>query len=336
MIRESMVNSAAVFSGHRSSSTSAMLALYWKLQALCLALALLGGELAAQECGLRNEDGFIFPDTSVTDSDGSSRYGEFPWMVVVLKLEKALDRNINLYQCGGSLIHPAVVLTAAHCVRARNPWELKVRVGEWDTQSRDEIYDHQDRSIVEVVMHADFNETNLWNDVALLFLDSPVELMDTVSTICLPPVDHTFDLSRCFASGWGKDKLGPQGAYQLILKKVELPVVPRDRCQAELRTTRLGPLFELHTSFICAGGEQGRDTCKGDGGSPLICPIPGSEGYYYQAGIVAWGIGCGEGGVPGVYANVAMFRGWIDDQLRQRNMNHSYYLHPSIGAKKSS
>jgi hypothetical protein len=48
----------------------------------------------------------------------------------------------------------------------------------------------------------------------------------------------------------------------VILKKVDLPVVPRDTCVEALRTTRLGPYFKLHESFICAGGDQGKDTCK--------------------------------------------------------------------------
>lgn len=43
-----------------------------------------------------------------------------------------------------------------------------------------------------------------------------------------------------------------------------------------------------------AGGEPGKDTCKGDGGSPLVCPIPGRVDRYYQSGIVAWGIGCAD------------------------------------------
>ena len=59
-----------------------------------------------------------------------------------------------------------------------------------------------------------------------------------------------------------------------------------------MRQTRLGRRFLLHDSFMCAGGEPGRDACKGDGGSPLICPIDGKPGYYYQAGIVAWGELC--------------------------------------------
>lgn len=47
-----------------------------------------------------------------------------------------------------------------------------------------------------------------------------------------------------------------------ILKKVEVPIVPREKCIKALRTTRLGPIFKLHESFICAGGEEGKDTCR--------------------------------------------------------------------------
>lgn len=55
---------------------------------------------------------------------------------------------------------------------------------------------------------------------------------------------------------------GQEGKYQVILKKVEVPIVPMDQCQQALRKTRLGPHFKLHASFVCAGGEAGRDTCS--------------------------------------------------------------------------
>merc|ERR1711992_278897 len=83
-------------------------------------------------------------------------------------------------------------------------------------------------------------------------------------------------------------------------------------CQDKLRSTRLGQKYKLHDSFICAGGVNGKDTCKGDGGSPLVCPSKYDPNTYVQAGMVAWGIGCGEDGTPGVYASVSKALCWID------------------------
>lgn len=54
----------------------------------------------------------------------------------------------------------------------------------------------------------------------------------------------------------------PNGEYQNLLKEVEVPVVPNAACQTMLRKTRLGNFFQLHDSFICAGGELGKDACK--------------------------------------------------------------------------
>lgn len=276
-------------------------------------------------CGKRNVDGIGFRITG--SKNGEAEYGEFPWMVAILKTEEVLGQlRENVYQCGGSLIHSQVVLTGAHCVQNKQPSQLKVRAGEWDTQTKNEIYPHQDRSVVEIVVHPDFYKGGLHNDVALLFLDSPLQANEGIQTVCLPPQDVTFDHQTCFASGWGKDVFGKAGTYQVILKKIDLPVVPNDKCQSAMRTTRLGPKFNLHKSFICAGGVPGKDTCKGDGGSPLVCPVPnGPQHQYYQTGLVAWGIGCGENGIPGVYANVAKFRSWIDQHMVQRNFGTNSY-----------
>lgn len=58
---------------------------------------------------------------------------------------------------------------------------------------------------------------------------------------------------------------------------------------------------------------------QGDGGSPLVCPLADSPETYEVTGIVAWGIGCG-GETPGVYANVAYARSWIDQELAKLNI----------------
>ncbi|XP_052873058.1 phenoloxidase-activating factor 2-like isoform X2 [Anopheles cruzii] len=275
-------------------------------------------------CGFRNANGLGFRITG--NKGGESEYGEFPWMVAVLREEQVVDKNLNVYECGASLIAPNVVLTAAHCVFNKQREQLLIRAGEWDTQTRSELHSHQDRRVAQMITHEAFNKASLANDVALLILTEPFLLAENVQPICLPPPNAKFDATECFASGWGKNIFGKEGKYQVILKKVQLPVVPHAKCQESLRTTRLGRRFVLHNSFLCAGGRAGEDTCRGDGGSPLVCPIPGSPTYYYQAGIVAWGIGCGENNIPGVYGNVAYFRDWIDKQLQSHNVAARDYV----------
>lgn len=66
------------------------------------------------------------------------------------------------------------------------------------------------------------------------------------------------------------------------------------------------------------------DILQGDGGSPLMCPLKNNPDQFHQAGMVAWGIGCGDQ-TPGVYVDVALFRRWIDDQMIRNNLDTSYY-----------
>merc|ERR1712211_93318 len=198
----------------------------------------------APKCGRRNQAGLGARIQGFTESE--SQFGEWPHMCAVLHAKPVEQEpgysgepeTVNLYQCGGSLIAPGVILTAAHCVDKfrQNPTELKIRCGEWDTQHQSEPYPHQDRDVQNLAIHPEFDGTT------------------------------------CFATGWGKDQFGAAGQYQVVLKEIDLPVVGHDQCQDSLRTTRLGQKFKLHDSFLCAGGVAGKDTCKGDGGSPLVCP----------------------------------------------------------------
>ncbi|GBP33109.1 Phenoloxidase-activating factor 2 [Eumeta japonica] len=106
----------------------------------------------------------------------------------------------------------------------------------------------------------------------------------------------------------------------------ELPVVDRNSCLRKLRSTRLGDLFELHSSFMCAGGEPDSDTCKGDSGAPLVCPIEYEDNRYHQTGIVAWGVGCGQDGTPGVYVDVSRVRDWIDSAVKRHLYEPEVYI----------
>merc|ERR1711953_586695 len=273
------------------------------------------------KCGQRHQNGLGVRIQGFQEHE--SQFGEWPHMCAILSEEPVVEepgytggepQTVNLYQCGGSLIAPGVILTAGHCAEKfrSQPGKLKVRCGEWDTQNQTEPRAHQDRTVQTLDIHPDFNDRNLANDWALLYTTEPFELQEHIDTVCLPDPEEVFEGQDCFATGWGKDQFGAAGEYQVVLKEIDLPVVGHQECQDSLRRTRLGRRFQLDDSFICAGGVAGKDTCKGDGGSPLVCASKADPFTYVQAGVVAWGIGCGEDATPGVYASVSKAVCWID------------------------
>jgi plasma kallikrein len=257
-------------------------------------------------CGIHFEKGV---GVHVKNIASESQFGEFPWVAAIM--EKTDYDEDYKYFCSGSLIHPQVVLTAAHCIRKKNLNNIKVRLGEWDTQTTTEILPHQEREIQSVDINPYFNENNLQNDFALIVLTQPVHLEAHINTICLPPKHANFNDDKCIVAGWGKDNFNSQ-SYRANLKRVEVPVVSSIECQDMLRKTSLGERFKLDQSFTCAGGQKDIDACQGDGGAPLVCP---HEGKFYQSGIVSWGMQCGQENVPGVYANVVKAREWIDEKM---------------------
>jgi len=281
-------------------------------------------------CGRRNSFGLGVRIQNYQDDE--AQFGEWPHMCAILRREiisgggqekggygqqqqEALEEEVMVFQAGASLIGAGVVMTGAHKVKdfVNDATSLIVRCGEWDTQTEGEPLPHQDRNVKEVVLHPEFNKGNLVNTIAILFLEEEFVLADHIDTICLPDYQDLYeDSSECFVKGWGKDHFGQDAEYQVVLKEVSLPVVPRDQCVDWLRVTRLGKRFRLDQSFMCAGGEAGKDACRGDGGGPLVCLKKDDPEHYVQVGIVAWGIGCGEENVPGVYTDVAEQACWID------------------------
>merc|ERR1712223_1671957 len=266
-------------------------------------------------CGTRNAFGAgPVPETPSADE---AEFGEWPHVCALLKKEDIGNGEpLKIYECGASLIDDQVLLTAAHCVKDIKPEDLIVRCGEWDTQTEREQMPYQEIQVEEIRTHQDFVNENHHNNFALLFLRQAFKIQDHIQPVCLPQPCAVYDSKNCVANGWGKDKFGSDGRYSTILKEVTYPVVDSTECQEKLRKTRLGGFFELDQSFICAGGIRGVDTCKGDGGSPLTCRMQGTN-KWVQAGIVSWGIGCGEEGVPAVYANVAHVVCWIDHQVKK-------------------
>ncbi|XP_076362557.1 phenoloxidase-activating factor 2-like isoform X2 [Tachypleus tridentatus] len=261
-------------------------------------------------CGIRNVNGIGTSD-ALGEREGEAKFGEWPWQAAILKQEN----NVKIYQCGGSLISGRHVLTAAHCVKRfqkYNEFSLVARLGEWNTQETTEYLKHEEYDVGEITVHPKYTEENLWNDIAILRLRLEVSFNPHVQTVCLPSETQVFEGQTCWVTGWGKDEF--KGRFRNVMKQVSLPVIKNSYCQKQLRRTRLGVNFDLYPGFICAGGGQGEDSCKGDGGGPLVCPR--SNNTYVLAGIVSWGIGCKESGNPGVYVRVQNYIDWIHKNLK--------------------
>uniref|UniRef100_A0A4D5R981 Scol-S1 n=1 Tax=Scolopendra viridis TaxID=118503 RepID=A0A4D5R981_SCOVI len=263
----------------------------------------------SHKCGNRNKQGLNTRILNFHLREDEAQFGEYPWQCAILREEG----KINVFVCGASLIGNNAVATAAHCVNDADVKNLKIRCGEYDTQSSEEIYPHLDVGVKSISIHPEFNRNNAFNDLALLFFNEPIDFKPNIDSICLPDTGDDFVGKECVVTGWGKNAFDATGGYQRLLKAVNLPVIPNDTCQKQLRKTRLGPMFRLYDGFMCAGGEEGKDACKGDGGGPLACEY---NGVYKLAGIVAWGIGCGQKEVPGVYVKVSNYAGWIQQEAK--------------------
>ena len=101
----------------------------------------------------------------------------------------------------------------------------RIRLGEWDVNNDSEFYTHIEFDATDIFIHEDFYPGNLYNDIAMIRLKGYVDYTRNphVSPVCLP--DHLEDFAgeRCHVSGWGKDAFDG-GAYQHVLKEVELPI----------------------------------------------------------------------------------------------------------------
>ncbi|XP_034933815.1 transmembrane protease serine 9-like [Chelonus insularis] len=245
---------------------------------------------------------------SIPQPAGTALYGAYPWQVAILAMN-------NTYLGSGVLVTANHVVTAAHKIAKYPNLNYKLRLGDWDGLATNERYPYQEYNAMRAFIHPDYNSGNLKNDIAVIRLHGTVPLASSpnINTVCFPtgvPVSGT----RCWVTGWGKNAFGSSGNFQKILREVDVPIVDQNNCETRLRNTRLGQGFVLdRNSFICAGGEQGKDACTGDGGAPLVCQNRNSQ--WEVVGIVAWGIGCATSQVPGVYMNIVNFMPWISQQI---------------------
>jgi len=204
--------------------------------------------------------------------------------------------------CGGAIIAESWILTAAHCFFGQSNFNnYRVTAGEHNIRVTEGL--EQRRRIVEAILHPDYNDRSLNNDVCLLRLENPLNLTaDGVRAINLnSDANCPADQQVCEVAGWGTTRSG--GSTANIGQEVQVPAVTNSQCSDSYSGITDG--------MVCAGeAAGGKDSCQGDSGGPFVCSCGGEQRRH--VGVVSFGRGCALPGFPGVYARTSFYKEWIE------------------------
>ncbi|XP_077065361.1 plasminogen activator, urokinase b [Siphateles boraxobius] len=231
-----------------------------------------------------------------------------PWMAAVFSMRS----RGRAFTCGGSLISPCWILTAAHCFpdgAQTDVHKLSVVLGK-NAINETDIENDQEFSVSELFIHEHFDNTdgNFDNDIALLKIRSPdgrcAKESRSVKTVCIPKSHHSLRRgTSCEVTGYGKEREGAW-YYSRYLREASVELLSQDLCSSK---SFYGDA--ITENMLCAGSPDWRaDACKGDSGGPLVCRV---QDRAFLFGVVSWGEGCSRQFRPGVYTKVSNYHHWI-------------------------
>jgi len=247
------------------------------------------------------------PGSCGVSSLGSSRViggddaipGAWPWQV-------GLHTSRGGFFCGGTLITPEWVVTAAHCISTLNPSNYVLRLGDHNRHRNEGT--EQNIGASRVIKHPSYDSGRINNDIALIKLSRAARINERVSPACLPEANYIVPPgTTCYITGWGK--IRHPGSSHHTLQQAKISPVSESDCKRKNG-------YGITRQMLCAGVPGTRlGGCHGDSGGPFVCKD--SDGFWVLQGAVSWGsTDCNAHRMFTVFARVAVFREWINQYVK--------------------